>query len=315
MSNAPLVTVIIPCYNGEAFIGGAIGSVLAQSLSDWELIVIDDGSSDNSKEIVKRFTKDKRIRLLENERNLGIAKTKNRGVADSNGKFIAFLDQDDIWEEDKLRLQVARLTADSELAVVCTGMFFTDPALKKISTFTGYDDTDQKAAIKELYITPINSSSLMMIKKDSLESSAPFDETLKGWDDYELLMRLAAKHRIAYIREPLVKKRLHKGGAQKLPEVAREEEKVFEHILNLHPFLGSYKKERDAALFLGRSIDLLNNGESREAKHLALKRLKLCPLSPSSWILYLITMLPASLATAITKLILKITRKTKLFLN
>jgi len=310
---SPLVSIIIPCYNGGAFINEAISSILAQTYTNWELIIIDDGSTDNSKEIITSRLDNKKIRLLENKRNLGIARTKNKGVRNSKGEFLAFLDQDDVWAEDKLRLQAARLKADPDLAIVCTGMFFTDPALNKTSVFTGYDDTNQERALKELYITPINSSSIMMIRRSALESDAPFNENLRGWDDYELLMRLAVRYKIGYIKEPLVKKRIHAGGAQRLTEVTREEEMVFKDVLDLHPFLRQYKKERDAAFFLGRATEYLQSGDLRAARRLAGKRLGIRPLSPASWMLFFVTLLPAPIATLAIKIILVIAGKTKLF--
>ena len=314
MNASPLISIIIPCYNGGAFIAEAIESVVAQSLEDWELIIIDDGSVDNSKEIVKEFTKDKRISLLSNERNLGIAKTKNKGVKNSKGEFIAFLDQDDLWSKDKLELQIARLRADSKLAVICTGMFYTDRSLNNTSTFTGYDDTVQTTMIKDLFITPINSSSLMMVRRSSLSDESPFDETLKGWDDFELLMRLAVQYKIGYVREPLVKKRIHSGGAQRLDEVTDEEGRVFDHILRLHPFLVQFKKERDAALFLGRACERLSDGNIQDARSLARRRLRLTPLSPASWVLFIVTLLPSSIAREGIKFILMLAGQTKLFI-
>jgi len=294
MDKSLLISVIIPCYNGRAFIGEAIESVLAQTHTDWELIVIDDASTDDSKDIVKKFCADKRIRLLENKKNLGIAKTKNKGIKISKGEILAFLDQDDIWQSDKLSLQLARLEQDAAAGVVCCAMTFTDPSGNETTVF--------------------NSSSVMMIRRTSLGRTGVFNESLRGWDDYELLMRLGAEFRICYERRPLVKKRIHRGGAQRLPEVLAEEDRVFEGLLKVHPFLSEFKCERDARRFFDRSIELALSKE-KGAHGFAGSSLALRPLSITGWALYLITMLPASFAAATVRTILSLAGKAKLVSN
>lgn len=99
----PLVSVIMPVYNAEAFVKEAISSVLLQTMTDWELIVIDDESKDNTIKIVSDFAKkDARIHLIVNETNLGVAKTRNRGLDIFRGKYVAFLDSDDYWKPEML---------------------------------------------------------------------------------------------------------------------------------------------------------------------------------------------------------------------
>ncbi len=312
MTESFLITVIIPCYNGSHFISEAIESVLAQSHTNWELLIIDDASTDNSTDVVKKYCHDKRIRILKNKKNLGIAKTKNRGIKDSKGEFIAFLDQDDIWRDDKLSLQAKRLKQDSGAGVVCSGMLFIDPAGVETTVFTGFDDTDQDEVIKNLYINPINSSSVMMIRRSCLDKIGSFDGTLKGWDDYELLMRIGAKFRISYERSLLVKKRIHSGGAQQLPAVVAEEDCVFEDLLRVHPFLSEFKSKRDSIRFFNNAIELIRSGQSRAARGFAQSVLGLRPWSASAWGLYFITLLPTSLASIAVRLIFSLVGKAKL---
>ena len=106
----PLVSVVMPCYNAAATVSEAIGSVVAQSMPQWELLVVDDASCDNSLRIVAEMADaDARIRLLSSPKNQGVASARNMGVAASRGEFIAFLDSDDRWETEKLTLQLQRL--------------------------------------------------------------------------------------------------------------------------------------------------------------------------------------------------------------
>lgn len=105
MSN--LVSIIMPSYNTGRFIGETIESVLAQSYSDWELIIVDDCSKDNTDDVVSQYLADERICYIKNETNSGAAISRNRALREAKGKWIAFLDSDDLWEPDKLKNQIA----------------------------------------------------------------------------------------------------------------------------------------------------------------------------------------------------------------
>ena len=101
------VSIIMPAYNAEKYIEEAIYSVLAQTHKEWELIIIDDCSSDNTEQIVLKYvSKDTRIRYLKNPVNLGVSKSRNLGIKKSKNDWIAFLDSDDCWENDKLEKQL-----------------------------------------------------------------------------------------------------------------------------------------------------------------------------------------------------------------
>ena len=108
MSN--LVSIIMPSYNTGKYIEASIESVLQQTHSDWELIIVDDCSTDNTDEIVGRYLADKRIRYLKNEQNSGAAVSRNRALREAKGKWIAFLDSDDVWHPQKLEKQIAFMT-------------------------------------------------------------------------------------------------------------------------------------------------------------------------------------------------------------
>ena len=104
----PLISVVIPCYNAEPYIREAVSSILAQSFSDFELIIVDDRSTDESSALVRQLY-DSRIRLLENQVRLGISLTRNRGLVEARGKYIAVLDADDISHPLRIEKQVGFL--------------------------------------------------------------------------------------------------------------------------------------------------------------------------------------------------------------
>lgn len=102
-----LVSIIMPSYNTGQFISETIESVLNQSYSNWELIIVDDCSTDNTDDVVKNYLKDNRIRYFKNDNNSGAAVSRNKALREAKGKWIAFLDSDDLWESDKLKKQIA----------------------------------------------------------------------------------------------------------------------------------------------------------------------------------------------------------------
>ena len=122
MNDKPRVSVILPAYNGERFIGRSIKSVLSQRLESFELIVIDDGSSDDTNSIIREFVgRDSRVRHLSNKENLGIQKTLNIGIRESRGEYIARIDDDDEWSDnDKLSRQVDFLDGNKDYVLVGT---------------------------------------------------------------------------------------------------------------------------------------------------------------------------------------------------
>ena len=122
------MSIITPLYNGEEFIRDAVESVLAQTYENWELLVIDDGSSDNGYNIVKEYSdNDKRIKLLKNEKNSGVTKTRNKGIEASDGRYIAFLDSDDMWHREKLEKQLNFMN-NKNAAISCTAYARVDRA-------------------------------------------------------------------------------------------------------------------------------------------------------------------------------------------
>ncbi len=113
----PLVSVIMPVYNAEKYIFEAVNSVIEQTYTNWELVLINDGSSDLSINIIKEF-KDSRIRLYENRENMGIAYSRNRAIDLSRGKYIAIMDNDDISLPNRLKIQVEYLENHEEIDVL-----------------------------------------------------------------------------------------------------------------------------------------------------------------------------------------------------
>lgn len=129
-----MISVILPTYNGARFIANAIKSVIDQTFNDWELIIIDDGSSDDTEKIVSGFLeKDKRIRYFKNDKNLGIQKSLNKGLKEAEWEYIARIDDDDEWiDRDKLKKQFEFLEKNNDYVLVGTGAIIVDEKKKEL---------------------------------------------------------------------------------------------------------------------------------------------------------------------------------------
>lgn len=209
MENLALVSVIMPAYNAEKYIAKAIESVLCQRVR-WELFVIDDCSTDRTVEIVEKYTDDGRVELLRNERNLGVAASRNIGIqraARKNRKYIAFLDADDWWEEEKLEIQCRRL-AETGCVLCCTGRELMDMDGSPLHKVIG---VSQEVTYPMLLRTnSICCSSVVMETAVAQEFYMCHDEL---HEDYILWLKVLQKYgKASGVNEPLVKSRMSKGG-------------------------------------------------------------------------------------------------------
>lgn len=197
----PLISVIIPAYNSEQTIREAIESVLKQSFSDFELIVINDGSSDSTFEIASSI-QDSRIKVFSYP-NAGGAVSRNRGFSHSSGEFIAFLDADDLWKPDKLEAQLKALQANSQAAVAYSWLDVIDEAGNFLRE--GNHRTENGNIFAKLFLIPfVESGSNPLIRRQAFIDVNGFDESLPASQDYDLYLRLAARYNFVAIPSPQV---------------------------------------------------------------------------------------------------------------
>lgn len=198
----PFISVIIPTYNRCNFLKEAIESVLNQKYKNLELIVIDDGSSDNTKEIIKDYKN--KLKYIY-QPNKGVSSARNVGIKESSGEFIAFLDSDDLWLPKKLSTQVTFFQENKD-AIIC----YTDEIwirngvrvnqCKKHTKYSGF------IFDKSLPLCIISPSSVMM-KKEIFEKVGYFDEALPACEDYDLWLRITLHFPVYFIPTPLIIKR------------------------------------------------------------------------------------------------------------
>lgn len=209
--NIPKVSIIIPTHNREAFIREAIDSVLAQSFADWEIIIIDDASTDKTESIVSEYvTKDSRIKYYKNEENLGIARTRNKGLKIAKGIYIAPLDSDDIWmDKEKLKKQVEFLDTNQDYALLGGGIMHIDKESKLVKKvlFPVYDSVIRNIILQ---FNPFAQSTLLFRKDVALELGG-YSTEYKICDDYDLWLRIGIKHKFTNIPQVLSGYRIHGG--------------------------------------------------------------------------------------------------------
>ncbi len=206
---APPVSVLTTVYNGEKFLGETIQSVLGQTFQDFEYIIINDGSTDSSDSIIRSFRKkDKRIRYF-CQKNRGIAWSKNRGVKIARGKYIAFLDQDDIAYPNRLAVQLEYLSRHRGTAVIGSFYDLIDDKGRKFNTVTL--PTKHEAIYKDNLLEGINVICPCTIMADvkEIRSVGNFDQALEPADDYDLWLKLGRQHKIRILDQVLGAYRYH----------------------------------------------------------------------------------------------------------
>ncbi|MGK7906404.1 MAG: glycosyltransferase family 2 protein [Synechococcus sp.] len=185
----PKVSVIIPVYNVEDFIASTIQSVLDQTFQDFEIIVVIDGSPDNSLAICQQFS-DRRIHIVEQD-NRGLAGARNAGIRHATGNYIAFLDGDDVWTPQKLEKHMAHLDSQPEIGVSFSrSQLFGGNSAAYLMSFTGYVD-----AKRLLCRNPISNGSTPVVRREVLEEvkcqGNYFDEQFRRMEDIDLWLRIA----------------------------------------------------------------------------------------------------------------------------
>lgn len=233
MAPVNLVSVILPTYNRAKYIVDAIESVLNQTYPDIELIIVDDGSTDDTRQVVAPFLADRRVRYVE-QKNAGAASARNRGIRMSAGRFVAFIDSDDIWEKNKLEIQLSVLKQQPEVALVCSDFsakddegrvershiktyfsVFDDYNLSYQAVF-GHELTEGLQGLPEggvvywgkIYETMLFGNLILtstcLCCRDVFSQIGVFNTQYETLEDYDLFLRITDRFDAAFVDQPLV---------------------------------------------------------------------------------------------------------------
>ena len=206
----PCISVVIPAYNTSAYIADTLASVAAQTFTDFETIVVNDGSPDTPALEAAIAPFRERIRYIVQE-NRGLSGARNTGIAAARGGLIALLDSDDVWEPDYLEQQLAVLRDENLDVVYPNATTFGDP-LRAGRLFMDKHPSSGPVSFESLVTQQCNVMVSVLARRGVVESAGLFDESLRSAEDFDLWLRIVhAGGRIGYHRRPLVRSRLHRG--------------------------------------------------------------------------------------------------------
>jgi glycosyltransferase involved in cell wall biosynthesis len=215
----PEISVILPVYNAESYIGDALASLLNQTFTDIEILVLNDGSADNSEQVILGF-KDKRIRYISSKENKGLIYQLNLGVKEARGKYIARLDADDVSLPERLAVQYQFMQQNPEI-VLC-GSFASIIGVE--NGFIQYSTDDADIRLELLQHNPFVHSTVIYRKDVMDKHNLQFDEQFKHAEDYHMWVLLSQIGRLSNIPNCLVKCRMH----------VNQVSKIFEDVLKKH---------------------------------------------------------------------------------
>lgn len=233
----PKVSIIIPTYNSSRFLKRTIGSVLAQTFRDWELLIVDDCSKDSTRLIVEEYSKfDKRIKFFKTETNSGGPATpKNIGVENARGEFIAFLDHDDEWFPEKLekQLNVFKNSKDDNLGLVSCGANLIN---KKNKRFSIYNPKKLKVGFPEILLrNPIYSNSSVLIRKSVIDVVGERDDKMKYSEDWDMWIRICKNNfKIEIMNDILFNYHFHDSNVTKAQKDSLLKVRDAEYVFNKH---------------------------------------------------------------------------------
>lgn len=212
MSNEPFVSVVIPCYNHEKYVEQSLNSVFNQTYKNIELIVVDDGSSDNSVAVVKRI-KEKHDFTFITQENMGVCKTLNKAISLSKGKYVAVLASDDYWDVTKIEKQVNCLEENNDSEFCFTqAVEFDDKNIKSDKIFPKKIKTEN--ILNKVFLSQHAPAGSIMFTRSLYDNLAGFDDNLK-MEDWDFIIRSAAVTELSAVKEPLLYYRSHETNIMK----------------------------------------------------------------------------------------------------
>lgn len=308
-SDNPKVTVVIPTYNRARFLPSAVRSAMSQTLREIEIVIVDDGSTDESPSACRELAAtDPRICVIRQE-NRGLACARNAGLAVARSDWVAFLDDDDLWVERALETLVERTNESTRIVVslalgfvwsepdVNAGMILANPTRYRVAPWPPKTPSNP-IQLRELMMRPCFPPHAALSRAAELESLGRFDESRSAAEDYDMWLKLAARAPIGVVDERLALYRWHPGQmSAPLARQARETRLVLKRFLARDPL--AWKTAGRAAMrrrlaYLAREeayAELLD-GNSKAARRAAADSVKLWPFGAKAWLYLLVSPVP-----------------------
>lgn len=280
----PLISVVIPTYNRADFVGEAIDSVLAQTWPHFELLLVDDGSTDDTQAVLAKYERDPRVRLFRQE-NQGQSVARNNALKEAKGDFIAFLDSDNRWLPHRLARGMEMLEAHPEVDIVYANNITIDESGKK-SPSAAVMRRHSGWITRELWQDNCVTMNTTLVRRHCFDEMGGMDTTCKRADDYELWLRLSTRYRFMHIPEQVAEYRVmadqissdKRARFQANEEILKNFQKRYPNALTPREF-----REGWAAFFMRKAYYLARTGNRREAAATASKAMGYLPRSKHTW--------------------------------
>ena len=208
----PLVSVIMNCHNGEKYLDQSVKSIIDQTYSNWELIFWDNQSTDNSKKIIHKFTDD-RIKYFKSENFKKLYESRNLAIQKAQGKFVSFLDTDDMWVQDKIEKQVNFLEQNTDYEIVYSNYYILDEFKKK--KFAMFKNKLTSGIIINNLLKKYTVGIVTVFLSRDIFKDYSFDNKFDIIGDFDLILRLSETKKIGYIHDTLAVYRLHNSNLSK----------------------------------------------------------------------------------------------------
>lgn len=286
----PAVSIVMPSYNCRKYIAPAIESVLNQTYDNFEMIIVDDGSTDGTDAIINKYESNKHITVI-TQPNAGRHNACNNAIRNANGSLIAFCDSDDLLREDKIALQVRAMQEHPEVGLIHTARTAIDENGKSIghshARDTGAPAIEVYEATKKLFHHNYICGPTVMIRRECFNEVGYFNETLKQNEDQELYLRISTRYKFGYLNQELYKYRKHGGQiTKKRDERELYKEKALRLFMEQYPDAVS-KSDLNIAfanIHKSRGHECLKLDKNpRQARREFYKALSYQPLKPSVW--------------------------------
>jgi len=300
----PLVSVVIPTYNGASYIREAVDSALAQKYQPLEVIVVDDGSTDNTEDVLKPVMG--RIRYIK-KANGGPAGARNAGIKEAKGEFIAFLDGDDVWEPHKLTWQMPAFE-NANVGLAYANVSVMDEGGNPLE-HTIRLAKSEGLVFEDLFRKNFIPTSTVVARKSCIEKAGYFDENreLISVEDYDLWLKIAANHRVRRVDMVLAKYRRHPHNIS--TDLARSyfgEKKVLENALKTFgdrfPLIRKQWKRRLGCLWHELTRDYFYRGDYAHAKKYCVESFRNDPWNPRNFRYYLLLLLGSGVINGLKKI-------------
>ena len=286
MKCQPLVSVVVTCYNYGKYLKNCLESVLNQTYKNIEILIVDDGSTDNTAELMKNFIGTANIKYIY-QNNAGQSRAKNVGIKNANGDFIAFLDADDLWCAEKIKKQISFFGKNEVGVVYCKAKYFDEDDDEVIFELTSPYIQPKRGKVTEALLldnfVPFSSS---MVRKECFEKFGVFDETLKMGIDWDLWLRISTAYEFDFVDEQLFYYRIgHNGQMSKNVEVRQQcSDRIMERFLAHYPETVGVKTIEKATYYT-----YCNRGEyyrfidKRKSTNLFLKAIRTLPFKKDAY--------------------------------